>query len=73
MIYFVFREDNNVIQVNYEKLIDYASKSDVHYSLESGTSIYESKGHLSISVSAPWSAEGGFELVWRGHQDLVIP
>jgi hypothetical protein len=63
VIFLVFREYGDIIKVDHDRLVNKAMESNVHFSLESGTNVYQSKMNFPIGISAPWSMKSGFKLV----------
>ena len=48
MLFFSVRKDKNVININYNKLIQKLMKNSIHQALKSGRGIGETKGHDQI-------------------------
>jgi hypothetical protein len=63
---------NNVIDVGFNVAADLGAKAFPHHSVESGSYIFEPKGHASVAEVAYRRDEHHLLLVFDSHFDLVV-
>ena len=72
MLSVALREDSDVVQVNYHKLILVSYESDVHRTLECGTGVYQEERHSSVHEGSLGRSERRLLLDFREHRHLII-
>jgi hypothetical protein len=63
---------NNVVDVGFNVAADLGAKAFPHHSVESGSCIFEPKGHASVAEVAYQRDEHRLLLVFDRHFDLVV-
>jgi len=66
------RMDCKVVQKDLDYDLNEVVKSNVHHSLEHGTDVNETKGHVMISVGTPSRRECGFVTISGINENLII-
>ena len=72
MLMLGFREDQNVIEVDEDKLVEHVSEHIVNQGLENSRGIGEAEGHYQVLMMPRRSVKGRFPLISLSDLDQMV-